>query len=125
MAQTFYMPMRGERTAPIFDSTRVRDLPKSFTELERLFRRANITDDNEKKKQVVYYTNIDTEQIWQYTVLNQSIRWSQVIGLPKLSEMSQGHRSQGQVPNLSSKSKNPKKWVLKVARCFFKVFRPL
>src|SRR5271168_1804474 len=66
MAQIFYMPMRGERTAPIFDSNRARDLPKSFTELERLFRRANITDDNEKKKQVVYYTDIDTEQIWQY-----------------------------------------------------------
>src|ERR1700678_913246 len=66
MAQTFYMPMRGERTAPIFDSNRARDLPKAFTELERLVRRANITDNNEKKKQVVYYTDIDTEQIWQY-----------------------------------------------------------
>src|SRR6202522_1761338 len=66
MAQSFYMPMRGERTAPIFDSNRARDLPKAFTELERLFRRANITDDNEKKKHVVYYTDIDTEQIWQY-----------------------------------------------------------
>src|ERR1700678_4196177 len=66
MAQIFYMPMRGERTAPIFDSNRARDLPKAFTELERLFRRANITDDNEKKKHVVYYTDIDTEQIWQY-----------------------------------------------------------
>src|SRR6202522_1364758 len=66
MAQSFYMPMRGERTAPIFDSNRARDLPKAFTELERLFRRANITDDNEKKKQVVYYTDIDTEEIWQY-----------------------------------------------------------
>src|SRR5271168_5093536 len=66
MAQIFYMPMRGERTAPIFDSNRARDLPKAFTEVERLFRRANITDDNEKKKQVVYYTDIDTEQIWQY-----------------------------------------------------------
>src|ERR1700678_587196 len=52
------------------------------------------------------------------TVLNQSIRRSQVTGLPKLSEMSQGHRSQGQVPNLSSKSKNPKKWVLKVATVY-------
>src|ERR1700678_3538441 len=66
MAQTFYMPMRGERTAPLFDSNRARDLPKTFTELERLFRRANITDDNKKKKQVVYYTDIDTEEIWQY-----------------------------------------------------------
>src|SRR6202522_3976698 len=66
MPQPFYMPMCCERTAPTFDGTRARDLPKSFTELERLFRRANITDDNEKKKQVVYYTDIDTEQIWQY-----------------------------------------------------------
>src|SRR6202522_981998 len=66
MAQIFYMPMRGEQTAPIFDGNRARDLPKAFSELERLFRRANITDDNEKKKQVVYYTDIDTEQIWQY-----------------------------------------------------------
>src|ERR1700678_3452226 len=66
MAQTFYMPMRSERTSPIFDGNRARDLPKAFTELERLFCRANITDDNEKKKQVVYYTDIDTEEIWQY-----------------------------------------------------------
>src|SRR6202522_50009 len=66
MAQTFYMPMRSERTSPIFDGNRARDLPKAFTELERLVRRANITDNNEKKKQVVYYTDIDTEQIWQY-----------------------------------------------------------
>src|SRR5271168_3590743 len=66
MAQSFYMPMRGERTAPIFDCTRARDLPKAFTDLETLFRRANITDDNEKKKQVVYYTDFDTEQLWKY-----------------------------------------------------------
>src|ERR1700678_521058 len=66
MAQTFYMPMRGERTAPTFDGTRARDLPKSFTELEQLFRRANITDDKEKKKQVIYYTDFDTEQLWKW-----------------------------------------------------------
>src|SRR6202522_738607 len=66
MAQSFYMQMRGERTAPVFESNRARDLPKAVTELERLFRRANITDDIEKKKQVVYYTDIDTEEIWQY-----------------------------------------------------------
>ena len=62
MAQSFYMPMRGEQTAPTFDGNRAQDLPKSFADIEQLFRRANITDDNEKKKQVVYYTDIDTEQ---------------------------------------------------------------
>src|SRR6202522_1044306 len=66
MAQTFYMPMRGERTAPLFDGTRARDLPRYFADLETLFRRAKITNDNEKKKQVVYYTDFDTEQIWKY-----------------------------------------------------------
>src|SRR5271168_2107637 len=66
MAQIFYMPMRGERTAPIFDCTRARDLPRTFTDLETLFRRAKITDDNEKKKQVIYYTDFDTEQLWKW-----------------------------------------------------------
>src|ERR1700678_2551942 len=65
MAQIFYMPMRGERTAPIFDSNRARDLPRAFTDLETLFCRAKITDDNEKKKQVVYYTDADTEPLWK------------------------------------------------------------
>src|SRR6202522_2527584 len=66
MAEIFYMPMRGERTAPILDGTRARDLPRTFTDLETLFRRAKITDDNEKKKQVIYYTDFDTEQLWKY-----------------------------------------------------------
>src|SRR6202522_3986711 len=66
MAQSFYMPMRGERTAPIFDGTQARDLPRNFTDIEALFRQANITDDNEKKKQVVYYTDVDTEQLWKW-----------------------------------------------------------
>src|SRR5271168_580299 len=65
MAQTFYMPMRGERTAPIFDGTRARDLPTSFTDIETLFRRAKITDNNEKKKQMVYYTDANTEPLWK------------------------------------------------------------
>src|SRR6202522_2148386 len=66
MAEIFYMPMRGERTAPILDGTRARDLPRTFTDLETLFRRAKITDDNEKKKQVIYYTDFDTEQLWKW-----------------------------------------------------------
>src|SRR5271168_2658090 len=66
MAQTFYMPMRGERTAPLFDGNQARDLPRNFTDIEALFRRANITDDKEKKKQVIYYTDFDTEQLWKW-----------------------------------------------------------
>src|SRR5271155_1779596 len=66
MTEIFYMPMRGERTAPILDGTRARDLPRTFTDIETLFCQAKITDDNEKKKQVVYYTDVDTEQLWKY-----------------------------------------------------------
>src|ERR1700678_3079594 len=66
MAQSFNMPMRGKRTAPTFNGTRARDLPRSFSDIELLFRRANITDDNEKKKEVVYYTDFDAEQLWKY-----------------------------------------------------------
>jgi hypothetical protein len=43
-----------------------RDLPRSFSDIEQLFRQANITDDNEKKKEVVYYADFDTEQLWKY-----------------------------------------------------------
>jgi hypothetical protein len=65
MAQSFHMPMRRERTAPTFDGNRARDLPRSFTDIETLLRRAKITNDNEKKKQVVYYTDFDTEPLWK------------------------------------------------------------
>src|ERR1700678_2826185 len=65
MAQIFYMPMRGERTAPLFEGTRAQDLPRIFHAQEELCRRAKITDENEKKKQVVYYTDIDTEHVWK------------------------------------------------------------
>jgi hypothetical protein len=66
MAQSFNMPMRSKQIAPIFDGTQARDLPRSFADIEQLFRQANITDDNEKKKKVVYYTDFDTEQLWKY-----------------------------------------------------------
>src|ERR1700678_2390799 len=66
MAQSFNMPMRGERIAPKFDGTRARDLLRSFSDIEQLFCQANITDDNEKKKEVVYYADFDTEQLWKH-----------------------------------------------------------
>jgi len=64
MAQAFTMPMRGERTAPKFDTTRTRELPRFFEDIERLINRANITIEKDKKKQVVYYADFDTEQLW-------------------------------------------------------------
>ena len=55
--------MRGERIAPIFDGTRARDLPRSFLDIERLFRRAkklqsNITDSDTDADHNISVTNL-------------------------------------------------------------------
>src|SRR5271168_2953530 len=65
MAQPFYMLMRGKRMAPKFDTTRPRELPRYFEQLETLMTRANVAVENDKKKHVVYYTDVDTEQLWK------------------------------------------------------------
>src|SRR5208282_3121666 len=46
---TFYMPMRNERSAPVFDSTKPRELPRFFADLESLFTRGGITSDLDKR----------------------------------------------------------------------------
>jgi len=65
MAQTFHMPMRGERTAPKFDTTRPRELPRYFEDLEQLMTRANATEESDKKKHTVHYADVDTEHLWK------------------------------------------------------------
>ena len=43
MAQpVFEMPLRNERTAPTFDSSKPRELPHFFKDLEQLFKRAGL-----------------------------------------------------------------------------------
>jgi len=53
MTSTFYMPARGERAAPSFDTTKPRELVRFFEELEYLFARADLKDETEKKKHAV------------------------------------------------------------------------
>jgi hypothetical protein len=65
MANTFYMPARGERAAPSFDNTKPRELVRFFEELEYLFTRADLKDETEKKKHVLRYVDFDIEQIWK------------------------------------------------------------
>ena len=65
MANTFYMPARGERAAPSFDITKPRELIRFFEELEYLFTRADLKDETEKKKHVLCYVDFDIEQIWK------------------------------------------------------------
>lgn len=59
------MPLRREEVAPTFDTSRPRELPRYFEDLERLMDRAQITDEADKKKEAVYYVNFDTEQLWK------------------------------------------------------------
>jgi hypothetical protein len=65
MAAPIPMPARGERAAPVFDRTKLRELPRFFTELEYLFQRANLTADKEMKTHVLRYVDYETEQLWK------------------------------------------------------------
>ena len=65
MAAPFYMPARGERAAPTFDTSKPRELIRFFEELEYLFTRASLEEESEKKKHVLRYVEFDVEQIWK------------------------------------------------------------
>src|SRR5277367_6102562 len=65
MATPIPMPTRNECTAPKFDTSRPRELPRFFEDLEDLMTRAQIALDTDKKKQAVRYTDFETEQIWK------------------------------------------------------------
>jgi hypothetical protein len=65
MAIPIPMPLRNERIAPKFDTSRPRELPRYFEDFEELIFRAQITDETEKKKFAVRYTDFETEQQWK------------------------------------------------------------
>src|SRR5271163_433590 len=65
MAAPILMPLRNELIAPKFDTSKARELPRYFEDLEQLLDRAQITDDIQKKKHAVRYTDFDTEKIWK------------------------------------------------------------
>ena len=57
--------MRREETAPPFDKSKTHEFPQYFSDLERLFERANITNEVEMKKLVLRYVDIETEHLWK------------------------------------------------------------
>ena len=59
------MPLRNEETAPTFDTSQPRELPRYFEDLEELMDRAQIASETDKKKQAVRYVSFDTEQLWK------------------------------------------------------------
>ncbi|KAJ7900842.1 hypothetical protein B0H13DRAFT_2275275 [Mycena leptocephala] len=54
------MPSRGDRNAPTFESTKPRELPRYFSDLEYQFTRCNITDNDEKKSHATRFLSIST-----------------------------------------------------------------
>lgn len=61
----FFLPGRGERGAPAVDITKPRQLIRFFKELEPLFVRGGITDEQEKKDMVLKYVELELEEIWE------------------------------------------------------------
>jgi hypothetical protein len=65
MMTTYTMPMRNERAAPTFDSSKPRELSQYFKDLEQLMKHTAISDQQDMKKQVLHYVDFSTEQIWK------------------------------------------------------------
>jgi hypothetical protein len=61
----FHMPFRGEWCAPSFNKAKPRELVRFFKELERLFVRASVTSEEEKKEQVLRYIDFEIEEFWE------------------------------------------------------------
>ena len=59
------MPACGECSAPSFNKVKPCKLPCFFDELEYLFSHAELTENADKKKQVLRYVDFDVEQIWK------------------------------------------------------------
>ena len=57
------MPARGHATAPDFDPTQPRTLRRFFQDIETLFERCNIVDDQPRKQWVVRYMPIDVADL--------------------------------------------------------------
>ncbi|KAJ7080914.1 hypothetical protein B0H15DRAFT_786851 [Mycena belliarum] len=59
------MPARGDRNAPQFDSSKPRELPRYFGDLEFHFARAAVTDDTEKKQHATRFVSVADQDVWE------------------------------------------------------------
>ncbi|KAJ7656576.1 hypothetical protein B0H17DRAFT_1163367 [Mycena rosella] len=59
------MPARGDRNAPTFDSTKPRELPRYFSDLEFHFTRCTITDTAEKKSHATRFLSVRDQDAWE------------------------------------------------------------
>ncbi|KAJ7455161.1 hypothetical protein FB451DRAFT_1049110 [Mycena latifolia] len=59
------MPARGDRNAPTFDSSKPRELPRYFSDLEFHFTRCNITDAAEMKSHATRFLSVRDQDAWE------------------------------------------------------------
>ncbi|KAJ7278317.1 hypothetical protein C8J57DRAFT_1576773 [Mycena rebaudengoi] len=59
------MPARGDRNTPQFDSSKPRELPRYFSDLEFHFTRVGITDATEKKGHSTRFLSVEEQDIWE------------------------------------------------------------
>src|SRR5271156_2643305 len=76
MGLPFFMPMRNERLAPKFDTSRPRELPRFFEDFEELVFRAQISDEAEKKKFLVRYTDFKAAILFYYPEASDNFAYS-------------------------------------------------
>src|SRR6266540_4199859 len=60
-----YMPVYGERSAPVFEHDQPRTLRQYFAQLNRLFAQCTITTDLEKKDFATSFLNADIAEFWE------------------------------------------------------------
>ena len=64
-APQYSMPLTGEKHAPVFDPKQPRSLGRYFTNLESLFERASVTDDQQKKVFACRYVDFNVVDDWE------------------------------------------------------------
>ncbi|KAJ7176347.1 hypothetical protein C8R43DRAFT_872641, partial [Mycena crocata] len=65
MATPTPMPARGDRNAPVFDSSKPHELRRYFTDLEFLLARAAVTDNGEMKRHATRFLSVEDQEIWE------------------------------------------------------------
>ncbi len=61
------MPVFGERAAPVFNSSKPREIVRYFNQLEDLFNQCAVATDAAKKKYVITYVDVDTAETWEFS----------------------------------------------------------
>jgi hypothetical protein len=62
---TIHMPIRGERSAPLFDQKEPSELGRFFKQLKTLFARCTIINDKEKKEYATSYVKSNVADSWE------------------------------------------------------------